>query len=937
MAFYGRNNATDTTNFKFDRIYSNRVEMEANTSSDGIFLNRYILIEYDKEFVLPSQEEGYKLYGENTYNQIRAILNEDLTIHQKNSKIDSITYQSVREYDSTVWVKTSIHTDDGNEQIKYVQIAELNSVVPTLNIKLVAPSLEAKDITNASLDGLPGFDKTNSTNVSYDLYMQPIWQFTEEVIVNPIDENLIAGNSSSYDTSISAELNTDTDKTDLNGNTHKQFTFSFPIIGSMFSKMYELLYGGTGDKKNNPDKDTPMGIANDFNNIVKNTIPYKANSGYRGFTFDFVGDSVQGVKFEPVGIEEALNDSENDEMIIEVHIDSDGVFLGQGFKYAISEQLKELLNTEDVTKKKITDAIEALIEEYNQFTDTTNETVNNYISEFNELETAYNQLNWANENESFQMATSSNYLIDNNYQADLSKEEPIQPNDSLNTALAKLEGQIANNTIDQVFVINEENAGNLPAVIENKIVFIEIDKDKHTFPSPLCLSSDTGKQLVEYVIEDNTGEAACVLSPQAWTEPSSIRTYIRGSWLYQNQFNEYLIAIPSTSDIQLDILNDASRVQFDIAYRDENNLPQVDSWVFTNIKFNEAGVSLKNHINQQVYKLYTPIRDDSNKFTEQLLAQVKERYSTEEQANYEEQVLNILNDQISPPSYCPIWTEPKLLRPKYITWSENPNTNEGQWERDFEYNVTYKAYMEKEVPAISINNCNIQCNFLKDSSNYIISNSILDFNNCRIQSLSLGSIPLKGYEVIEQENYSLPVTFNNCEIFNFNNLVEYVASDLSLKQTAGYDISFINSTINNSIIQASASKITMEDSVFNNCEFSSATSSYEEELVYSLTGDSTTYYKSYRFNNKKVTYNNCLLDLGSSMRFGEYENEHLTFINSKIQCCVLYEAAWPKETYRTFMGCSGSLNLTNNANTLYNYMKPKVLNDLNNFTTIIED
>ena len=893
MAFYGRNNATDTTNFKFDRIYSNRVEMEANTSSDGIFLNRYILIEYDKEFVLPSQEEGYKLYGENTYNQIRAILNEDLTIHQKNSKIDSVIYNTMREYDSTVWVKTSIHTDDGNEQIKYVQIAELNSVVPTLNIKLVAPSLKAKDITNASLDDLPGFDKTNSTNVSYDLYMQPIWQFTEEAIVEPIEEDFIAGNSSSYDTSISAKLNTDTSKIDKGGNTHKQFTFDFPIIGSMFSKMYELLYGGTGDKKNNPDKDTPMGIANDFNNIEKNGIPYKTDSGYRGFTFDFVGDSEQGVKFEPVGIEEALNDSENDEMIIEVHIDSDGVFLGEGFENAISEQLKELLNTENITEKKITDAIEALIEEYNQFTDTTNETVNNYISEFNNLENAYNQLNWANENESFQMATSSNYFVDDNYQADLSKEEPIQPNDSLNTALAKLEGQIANNTIDQVFVINEENAGNLPAVIENKMVFIE-NKEAVLETLEDSTNSLVIEKEISVICNDlqnnyNLYDWLYILKDEEMYYEDDVKSFSYGDGHYCFIFNKN--QWENIKDKETILLNIKSRCTYTDSYKEQE-------WGEINCKLVEEDVShgSAGYILKESLKSY--YTDFDNQY---ILLKLDSEYPQgivdfDTKCKYFLPWAFVLDNDYSLVPQYQFDLGGKDFLSANIYNNENFVSPYGEGPDQVEYIIKYKNIYNK----ITFNNCNIQCNFLKDSSNYIISNSILDFNNCRIQSLSLGSIPLKGYEVIEIENYSLPVVFNNCEIFNFNNLVEYAEG----KQMAGYDITFKNSVVNNSIIQASASKITMEDSVFNNCEFSSATSSYEQDIVVSTGGDSTIYYKTYCFNNKKVTYNNCLLDLTTAMSFGEYENERLTFINSWINCYMLPGSAWSKETYRTFMGCS---------------------------------
>jgi hypothetical protein len=69
-------------------------------------------------------------------------------------------YKTSRGYDGTVWVKTTV-----NNEIKYVNIAELNSVVPTFDIVADAPTLSP--IT-------PHFD-TASNNVYYKLHWQPTW------------------------------------------------------------------------------------------------------------------------------------------------------------------------------------------------------------------------------------------------------------------------------------------------------------------------------------------------------------------------------------------------------------------------------------------------------------------------------------------------------------------------------------------------------------------------------------------------------------------------------------------------------------------------------------------------------------------------------------------------------------------------------------------
>ena len=47
MSFYGDITNTARTPFQFDRIYPNRVEMEANKTQDGIYAGRFVLIEYD--------------------------------------------------------------------------------------------------------------------------------------------------------------------------------------------------------------------------------------------------------------------------------------------------------------------------------------------------------------------------------------------------------------------------------------------------------------------------------------------------------------------------------------------------------------------------------------------------------------------------------------------------------------------------------------------------------------------------------------------------------------------------------------------------------------------------------------------------------------------------------------------------------------------------
>lgn len=49
MGFYGNLTNTARTQFQFDRTYPNRYSMERNIATDGIYLGRYVLVEYDAE------------------------------------------------------------------------------------------------------------------------------------------------------------------------------------------------------------------------------------------------------------------------------------------------------------------------------------------------------------------------------------------------------------------------------------------------------------------------------------------------------------------------------------------------------------------------------------------------------------------------------------------------------------------------------------------------------------------------------------------------------------------------------------------------------------------------------------------------------------------------------------------------------------------------
>lgn len=127
MGFYGNITNTNKTSFNFDKVYPNRYLMDQWATTDGVFLGRYVLVEYDTE----TKKEDYST--DSVYPEDSA---EGKTFYEINYLIDKTQYGTAsRLYDSTVWQK--VYTDDGE---RYVMIAELNSVVPSLRLTIDKPT-----------------------------------------------------------------------------------------------------------------------------------------------------------------------------------------------------------------------------------------------------------------------------------------------------------------------------------------------------------------------------------------------------------------------------------------------------------------------------------------------------------------------------------------------------------------------------------------------------------------------------------------------------------------------------------------------------------------------------------------------------------------------------------------------------------------------------
>ena len=153
MGFYGRvDNVMSSASFVLDKTYFNRANMDKNCSEDGVFIGRYVLVDYHE--------------GEPN-NQ---------TAYDKNANIDKEVYKT-DEYDSTVWQK--VYAEGSGE--KYVMVAELNSVTPEFSMVVDAPTFHPMK---------PHYGE-DSTSINYKLHFQPSWGFKiGETTEDKSDENV---------------------------------------------------------------------------------------------------------------------------------------------------------------------------------------------------------------------------------------------------------------------------------------------------------------------------------------------------------------------------------------------------------------------------------------------------------------------------------------------------------------------------------------------------------------------------------------------------------------------------------------------------------------------------------------------------------------------------------------------------------------------------
>lgn len=261
MSFYGNITNTSRTQFQFDRIYSSRSAMDKAALGDGVFIGRYVLVEYDTDVSAVYKIQVYRndedfdqygyLYSAMTCNDTERIpyrLSHEIPQIDETKPYDVIygvyrgvivwveedygrtyyqctgnfgeyaIFQKIDENQNYVfnytvdkrhaeemgysdigrgWDSTVWQKTYVNGVSKYVMIAELNSVVPTFDISADAPSMSP--VT-------PHFD-ANSTNQYYKLHWQPQWGIRLKSAYNDLQGPLLEKNGDPIENSSGIRTN----------------------------------------------------------------------------------------------------------------------------------------------------------------------------------------------------------------------------------------------------------------------------------------------------------------------------------------------------------------------------------------------------------------------------------------------------------------------------------------------------------------------------------------------------------------------------------------------------------------------------------------------------------------------------------------------------------------------------------------------------------
>ena len=133
MSLYGNVKKVGSSTFQFDRQYNTRSAMDNAAATDGVYIGRYVLVEYGQRWVdTEGKNIDYTLIENQGAARLEGVVQSESFTNNANTDLQK--YGAT--YDSTVWQKIY---SDGTD--KYIMVAELNAVTPRIEFIQEKPYL----------------------------------------------------------------------------------------------------------------------------------------------------------------------------------------------------------------------------------------------------------------------------------------------------------------------------------------------------------------------------------------------------------------------------------------------------------------------------------------------------------------------------------------------------------------------------------------------------------------------------------------------------------------------------------------------------------------------------------------------------------------------------------------------------------------------------
>lgn len=164
MGFYGNITNTTRTQFSFDATYPSRYEMDTQVANDGVYVGRYVLVEYDKDIKgsLSGLPQVYKITTDGLNKDFALSISADFIVNEKvdgeENKVNPTIIRCITEED---------RKNIANGTLKYTDNLIEKGTVLRVPGKL---NDDGKPIYNLVANSGTHTDPSNPSNFLYDEY-----------------------------------------------------------------------------------------------------------------------------------------------------------------------------------------------------------------------------------------------------------------------------------------------------------------------------------------------------------------------------------------------------------------------------------------------------------------------------------------------------------------------------------------------------------------------------------------------------------------------------------------------------------------------------------------------------------------------------------------------------------------------------------------------